>query len=332
MSVDPVGIGIQPTILREAGFVLDSACPRQFELFVVMAPICQAGSCMEWRVEPSRSSGPESWAARRSVCLYPKDTNTILPTNLTALRNTDAADDNAAQHGCEDIDATASISVEEASSPQILIMSWSSKTHHDVWNQPGVTLTSGHLLEDHQITTDPTDLYRIQQKPTTFSANHRLPFDPFDNIFIENLTAFSSMAQIQDWYSIPSQQPGGENIYSLTSTDNAEGIHDPERTSSLETTHNTITRQLRRNDDHVHKEESKHLRCFEHGCNGRRFSNKDNYRGHFRERSVVKRADCYFCDVTFSRKSNRDAHIASGRCQVVKNIFSDAVDLSQDNR
>jgi hypothetical protein len=71
----------------------------------------------KWLVEPSRSSGSESWAARRrSVCLYPKDTNTILPTNLTALRNTDAADDNAAQHGCEDIDATASISVEDEKS------------------------------------------------------------------------------------------------------------------------------------------------------------------------------------------------------------------------
>jgi hypothetical protein len=69
---------------------------------------------MARRAKPSRSSGSESWAARRrSICLYPKDTNTILPTNLTALRNTDAADDNAAHHECEDIDATASISVED---------------------------------------------------------------------------------------------------------------------------------------------------------------------------------------------------------------------------
>jgi hypothetical protein len=216
-------------------------------------------------------------------------------------------------------------------------MSWSSTIHHDVWNKPGVLLPPGHPLEDHQIPTDPTDLYRIQQKPTTFSANHEvhhrlLPFDPFDNISIENLTAFSSMAQIQDWYSIPSEQPGGEDVYSPTTTDNAKGIHDPESMPSSETTHNTTTRQLLRNDVHIHEKQSTHLRCFEHGCNGRRFSNKDNYRRHFRERSVANRADCYFCGVTFSRKSNRDAHVASGRCQVVNNIFSDAVDFGQDNK
>jgi hypothetical protein len=180
----------------------------------------------------------------------------------------------------------------------------------------------------------PTNPYLIERNPTASSAEREvyhglLPSDPSGNMSTENLPAFSSMAQVQDWYNVPRNEPGGANIYSSTSTDNAQGMNDPESTPNA---HNTITRQLRRNDAHAHKEETTYLRCFEHGCNGRRFSNKDNYRRHFRERNVVNRADCCFCGITFSRKSNRDAHIASGRCQVVNAMFSDAVDLSQDNR
>jgi hypothetical protein len=216
-------------------------------------------------------------------------------------------------------------------------MSWSSTFHHDAWHKPVVIPPPGHLLENRQIPPSPTVSYRIEQEPTASNATSAerevyhglLPFDTFDNTFMENLIASSSMAQIRDWYCVSAHEPGDDDVYSSTIADNAGGIHDPENTPSLETTH---TRKLRRNDAHVHEEETTNLRCFEHGCNGRRFSNKDNLRRHFRERSVVNRADCYFCGITFSRKSNRDAHIASGRCQVVNNMFSDAVDVSQDNK
>jgi len=45
-NVDLVEIGMRPTNLREAAFVLDFVCPRQFEFCVVilMNPTCRAGS------------------------------------------------------------------------------------------------------------------------------------------------------------------------------------------------------------------------------------------------------------------------------------------------
>ena len=56
------------------------------------------------------------------------------------------------------------------------------------------------------------------------------------------------------------------------------------------------------------------FRCFEHGCGGRSFSNIENYRRHIREKTTNIR--CPFCEVSFTRKSNRDAHLSSGRCKL----------------
>lgn len=55
-------------------------------------------------------------------------------------------------------------------------------------------------------------------------------------------------------------------------------------------------------------------RCWEHGCEGRTFSCRENYLRHLRERGS-KEYRCPVCNVSFSRKSNMDAHRASGRCK-----------------
>jgi hypothetical protein len=78
-------------------------------------------------------------------------------------------------------------------------------------------------------------------------------------------------------------------------------------------------------------------RCWEHGCNGRTFSCAENYRRHIRERSGGSRAQCPGCHHQFSRKSNLDAHIASGKCKAMQAWLAEAaamnnapVDSSQD--
>ncbi|CZT25542.1 uncharacterized protein RCC_11275 [Ramularia collo-cygni] len=67
-------------------------------------------------------------------------------------------------------------------------------------------------------------------------------------------------------------------------------------------------------DDHT-SSNSNRPRCFEHGCAGREFSNVYNYRRHIQERSRSKSTECPWCSAQFTRKSNRDAHIATGRCR-----------------
>jgi hypothetical protein len=77
-------------------------------------------------------------------------------------------------------------------------------------------------------------------------------------------------------------------------------------------------------------------RCWGHGCNGRTFSCAENYRRHIRERSGGSRATCPGCHHQFSRKSNLDAHIASGKCKAMQAWLTEAatlenpVDISQD--
>ncbi|KAJ3490698.1 hypothetical protein NLG97_g5733 [Lecanicillium saksenae] len=58
------------------------------------------------------------------------------------------------------------------------------------------------------------------------------------------------------------------------------------------------------------------LRCFDHGCGGRTFSSPENYRRHVRERERPVDAVCMFCLAFFTRKSNRDQHILSGKCKM----------------
>ncbi|CZT19090.1 uncharacterized protein RCC_04936 [Ramularia collo-cygni] len=64
-------------------------------------------------------------------------------------------------------------------------------------------------------------------------------------------------------------------------------------------------------------------RCFEHGCNGRSFSNMDNYKRHMREQRSQTSIQCPFCNKEFSRKSNMDTHVAKKRCKVVNTWLSE---------
>lgn len=71
-------------------------------------------------------------------------------------------------------------------------------------------------------------------------------------------------------------------------------------------------------------------RCFEHGCAGKVFSCAENYRRHVRERSGTSMTECPFCRAQFSRKSNRDTHLAKGRCKALSVSSSASSAASHD--
>jgi hypothetical protein len=62
-------------------------------------------------------------------------------------------------------------------------------------------------------------------------------------------------------------------------------------------------------------------RCFEHGCDGRRFSTMSNLRRHQRERNrLARRMVCPWCEATFYRKWTRNQHILRGSCRPFDDI------------
>nr|POE72339.1 hypothetical protein CFP56_12213 [Quercus suber] len=70
------------------------------------------------------------------------------------------------------------------------------------------------------------------------------------------------------------------------------------------------------------------LMCFEHGCNGRRFSSVENYRRHMREKNVQRFLRCAFCNTSFTRNSNLMQHLRQGKCQEARQICNDLTDMS----
>jgi hypothetical protein len=62
----------------------------------------------------------------------------------------------------------------------------------------------------------------------------------------------------------------------------------------------------------VHTPNDEIRRCFDHGCDGRAFSCRENYLRHLRERRL--RIHCDSCNTSFTRKSNLVAHQKS-RCK-----------------
>ncbi|KAF1823911.1 uncharacterized protein K489DRAFT_302328, partial [Dissoconium aciculare CBS 342.82] len=54
--------------------------------------------------------------------------------------------------------------------------------------------------------------------------------------------------------------------------------------------------------------------CFEHGCNGRVFSCHENYLRHVREKDGKNTVMCLVCGKEFTRRSNREKHLAQGTC------------------
>jgi hypothetical protein len=63
------------------------------------------------------------------------------------------------------------------------------------------------------------------------------------------------------------------------------------------------------------------LRCYNHGCDGQLFSSTENLRRHNRERDGTGRTTCEFCGILFTRKSNRDMHLAKNRCRGLAAMF-----------
>jgi hypothetical protein len=57
-------------------------------------------------------------------------------------------------------------------------------------------------------------------------------------------------------------------------------------------------------------------RCYEHGCEGRRFSSMSNLRRHQRERNrLVRRMTCPWCGASFYRKWTINQHVLRGSCR-----------------
>ncbi|KAH7250857.1 hypothetical protein BKA59DRAFT_523576 [Fusarium tricinctum] len=68
------------------------------------------------------------------------------------------------------------------------------------------------------------------------------------------------------------------------------------------------------------------LHCFDHGCDGRRFSSIGNLVRHQKEQSrglSARRYECPYCDQTFTRSTARNVHLIRGRCGGVNTIHSD---------
>lgn len=68
------------------------------------------------------------------------------------------------------------------------------------------------------------------------------------------------------------------------------------------------------------------LRCFDHGCDGRRFSSIGNLVRHQKEQSrglSARRYECPYCNQTFTRSTARNVHLSRGRCGGVNPIHND---------
>jgi hypothetical protein len=58
-------------------------------------------------------------------------------------------------------------------------------------------------------------------------------------------------------------------------------------------------------------------RCWEHGCRGRKFTNRSNLNRHCREKAA-RRWGCDDCGAKFTRRSAQIIHIVQRRCQPSK--------------
>ncbi|KAL2046497.1 hypothetical protein ABVK25_011809 [Lepraria finkii] len=58
------------------------------------------------------------------------------------------------------------------------------------------------------------------------------------------------------------------------------------------------------------------IRCYDHGCDGRRFSSLGNYRRHIREKNQRAHTfPCLICGKLFTRSTARNLHQESGVCE-----------------
>ncbi|KAI5468184.1 hypothetical protein BGZ63DRAFT_333783, partial [Mariannaea sp. PMI_226] len=66
-------------------------------------------------------------------------------------------------------------------------------------------------------------------------------------------------------------------------------------------------------------ENNTRLCCWEHGCNGRRFTTPSNLRRHKREKSRARPVcRCPRCGASFSRTTARNTHVLRGSCNRIR--------------
>ncbi|KAJ5102333.1 hypothetical protein NUU61_004555 [Penicillium alfredii] len=87
-----------------------------------------------------------------------------------------------------------------------------------------------------------------------------------------------------------------------------------------------ITEPVFSPSDSVHTPDNEHQvsvissrprpQCWDHGCNGRKFSTFSNLLRHQREKSGrFAKAECPICGAFFTRMTARNSHVARGKCK-----------------
>jgi uncharacterized C2H2 Zn-finger protein len=61
------------------------------------------------------------------------------------------------------------------------------------------------------------------------------------------------------------------------------------------------------------------LRCWDHGCSGRKFTTRSNLKRHLKEKSEARpECRCPRCGAVFSRTTARNTHVARGSCNRIR--------------
>ncbi|KAL7629227.1 hypothetical protein AAE478_000747 [Parahypoxylon ruwenzoriense] len=130
-----------------------------------------------------------------------------------------------------------------------------------------------------------------------------------------------TMSSWEDWLSqdpylsAPPPAPTADCLFSSCSSAWPAG-------PSLETISQPTSAAPRRNQstngDSERCSDEASMRCWEHGCNGRRFSTRGNLVRHQKEKAnrEVKAytSKCFICGAVFTRSTARDKHIINQRC------------------
>lgn len=122
-----------------------------------------------------------------------------------------------------------------------------------------------------------------------------------------------------DQTSVPSDRASGDTSLQSSASGDPPSQHRFQRSLPLhEYTCPRIEQPSQHSSANSSHDAKDRPRCFDHGCDGRAFSCPENYRRHIREQSGTSNVECTFCYISFSRKSNRDTHLSSGRCKVMR--------------
>jgi uncharacterized C2H2 Zn-finger protein len=72
------------------------------------------------------------------------------------------------------------------------------------------------------------------------------------------------------------------------------------------------------------------LCCWEHGCNGRKFTTASNLRRHRREKSRARpECRCPRCGAVFSRTTARNTHMERGSCNRIRRYSNGRIRLNR---